>query len=134
MGFFTDTDVVPSEWHGNYTCPQLSLQRDFQMNITRSETIETVGSLHIDGVTVPVTGSYATSFQILTLQSDHRAFIFGQNIPSIELDGQMINSMLITGNVVLNFGNNQTTCPMELRRFAGRCQHVNYYYSFEKDI
>lgn len=93
------------------------------MNITKSDTIDTVGTVAILGHRFSMSGAYAYAFRLLTLQSDHAITqeVAGRNFTEVELDGQVKSSVLIEGFVVFKAGGgSRLSCPVQLRRVAGK--------------
>ena len=115
------TELIPSEWTGNFTCPDDNTMTIFFMNITRSDNIETLATVHNLDVDFPMTGSYATIMRILTLQNSGTLLRRGINVnyTDVELDGQVRSAVFIEGFVVFKRANNTLQCPVQLRRTAG---------------
>ncbi|WAR23482.1 hypothetical protein MAR_037151, partial [Mya arenaria] len=117
---FVRTELVPSEWTGNYTCPDDGVMTWFLMNITRSTNIETLANVKAVGIEFPLSGSYATVYQIITLQNDVNILREGTNMnyTDVELDGRVLSSVYIKGYLVFKKSNTTLQCPVELRRTA----------------
>jgi len=92
------------------------------MNITKSSSIETTGSVLIDGHTFSMTGAFATFYQTLALQTDSviPQHIYKRNFTELELDGRLITSTYIQGSVIFKSSTGTQNCPVELRRIAGK--------------
>ena len=118
--------LLPSEWYGNFTCPGNVVWSEIEMNITRTENIDTTGSLYVDGMMMSVTGSYATALQVLILETDQmiNTNIMGKIATNIELDGRLVNALLIKGKYLFKQGNTTLfECSMELHRRTCRSKH-----------
>lgn len=91
------------------------------MNITRSNTIATIGTVSIHGRNFSVSGAYASLFMLLTLQNDHviREVVAGRNFTNVELDANVRSPVFIDGFVIFTLDNGTLNCPVELRRKAG---------------
>lgn len=114
-------ELVPSEWTGNYTCADDNNNVMFVMNITRSDTIDTVGSVIVAGRNFSVRGAFATSFKLLTLQNDNVIpdTLFGRNFTDVELNGKLQSPVYIDGFLIFTTDSGDVSCPVELRRSAG---------------
>ena len=123
VALISASELVPSEWDGNYTCLADGFRTVFRMNITKSDTIDTVGSVSILGKQFSMSGAYAYAFRTLTLQSDQviSEEVAGRNFTNVELDGQVKSSVFIEGYVVFtDDSGDRVQCPVQLRRFAGK--------------
>ena len=91
------------------------------MNITRSNTIDTAGSVSIHGHNFSMSGAYASLFMYLTLQNDDviRDVVAGRNFTNVELDANVRSTVFIEGFVIFTLDNGTLNCPVELRRTAG---------------
>lgn len=122
---------MPSEWTGNYTCNDDHVRVEFKMNITKSDTIDTVGTVSIDGHRFSMSGAYAYMFRLLTLQSDHviSDIVAGRNFTNVELDGELKSPVFIEGFVIFTLETGALSCPVQLRRTAGKFKAVCLYTS-----
>jgi hypothetical protein len=122
LEYFAALDLLPSEWSGNYTCSDDNITHVFAMNISRSDNINTAGSVLIYGQSFNMSGAFAFSFNLLTLQSDSSLHgeVAGRNFTSVELDGRLWNPALIQGFVVFMLQTGpKLSCPVELTRVSG---------------
>lgn len=116
---------LPSEWNGNYTCDDDNTEIHFVINITKSSsTIGLQGDMYIDGEKLDMDGSFASYFRIFALQSDSviRSQIANRNFTKVELNGKVQSSVFINGAILFLTDSGKKTCPMELRRQAGKNQ------------
>ena len=69
-----------------------------------------------------MTGTFASFLKTLTLQARSVLIIAvsGQNPVDVELNGNLVNSVLMRGALLFGRVNGSETCPMELRRIAGK--------------
>lgn len=119
---FSATELVPSEWTGNYTCPDDNISVIFVMNITKSDKIDTTGSVLIQGHNFSMSGAYASQFKFITLQSDNvitETFV-GRNFTDVELNGKVQTTVFIDGFVIFTTDLGTLSCPVELRRTSGK--------------
>ena len=99
------------------------------MNITKSSTIDTLASVWIDGATFQMNGVFATIFKSFTLQSNGVILehIYDRNFSKMELNGELINPVFISGMVLFTVDNGIECCPVELRRVAGNLCTSQFY-------
>jgi hypothetical protein len=119
---FSASELIPSEWTGNYTCPDDNISVIFVMNITRSDKIDTTASFSIQGHNFSMSGAYASQFKFITLQSDSvitETFV-GRNFTDVELNGKVQTMVLIDGFVIFTTDSGTLSCPVVLRRTAGK--------------
>ena len=97
------------------------------MNITRSDNIETLANVKIFNESVPMAGSYAMVFKIITLQNKLPIAreVQGKRYVDVELDGTVMSPVFIQGFVKFSNGNLELKCPVELRRTASECISIN---------
>ncbi|OWF34927.1 Delta-like protein 1 [Mizuhopecten yessoensis] len=84
------TEFVPSVWEGQYRCPGETSQ-SFVLNVTHSNgLITTVGDITIQSFVIPLSGTCASSFKILTLQGQTLVpkYIGGRDLTTLELNMQ----------------------------------------------
>lgn len=114
-------ELIPSEWTGNYTCPDDHKSVIFLMNITKSDKIDTTGSVIIQGQNFSMSGAFASEFKFITLQSDGviSETLAGRNFTDVELNGKVQTAVFIDGFVIFTTDVGTLSCPVELRRTAG---------------
>jgi hypothetical protein len=93
----------------------------FAMNITRSDKIDTAGTVSIHGRNFSMYGAYASLFMYLTMQSVGviRDDVAGRNFTNVELNANVRSTVFIEGFVIFTLDNGTLNCPVELRRTAG---------------
>ncbi|XP_033739234.1 delta-like protein D [Pecten maximus] len=104
------TEFVPSLWEGQYQCPGETPQ-NFVLNVTRSSgNIDVVADMTIQSFVIELSGTYAASFKILTLQGQTLVpqDIGGRNLTKLELNLQEKDNQAIEmkGDVIID----QDTC------------------------
>ena len=123
---FSDMELLPSEWTGNYTCRDDNINVIFLMNITRSDTINTVGSVFVDSHNFTVQGAFASKFKFLTLQNDMAISdtLAGRNFTAVELNAELKSPVLIDGYIIFTTQTGTLSCPVQLRRSAGKIERI----------
>ena len=114
---------IPSTWRGNYTCTTDNHEVTFILNITKSgDTIGTLGVLQIQSHSIPVSGTFGSFLKSLTLQNNGMVMdeIAGRNFTNVELNGILKSPLLIEGGMIFVSNATSDTCPVQLRRFAGK--------------
>jgi len=117
-------EFLPSEWDGNYTCNNDQSTVRFVMNFTQSTTtIDLRGDMFIESYIIETEGTYATAFQILTLQTQHaiQDDINGRNFSKVELNLRPQSSVYMNGVTVFTTTAGKQECTTELRR--KRCKY-----------
>lgn len=103
------------------------------MNITMSNTIETMASFLVIGSTVNMSGSYANAMKILTLETGATLLrsVGGKDYTTAEVNLHVDNSALMTGYLVFKAGANFMTCPLILYKQSGETEYIrptNFFF------
>ena len=137
------TVLVPSEWVGNYTCSVDSSLIDVQMNITRSDTIQTIASFYFVGNTVSMDGTFANAMQILALETKASTETFHRQIGTnvytrVELNTRLVNAAYMTGFLLFKGSSNTIQCTIDLYKEFGKCTFTfrlkKGFFEFDKSI
>lgn len=107
---------------GNYTCPDDNTSVLFFMNITKSDKIDTLGSVIVQGHNFSMSGAFASQFKTVTLQSSRviSAMFAGRNFTDVELNGRLRTAVFIEGFMIFATDVGTMSCPVQLRRTAGK--------------
>ena len=91
------------------------------MNITWSNTIDTLAVVYIQNNTVPMTGAFANYFKVITLDNNNPILRQGPvlSYQDVELNANLKSAVFIEGFVIFKNKNLTLACPTQLRRTAG---------------
>ena len=122
LSFPDGSDFIPSEWNGSYVCSDDNRNVSYILNVTKSDSsIGTVGTLFIDGNSVPMTGTFASFGKLLAIQGQRvvSPLVYGNNFTKVEINMRFNTSLYMTGAIVFTANGGLKTCVSELRKISG---------------
>ena len=124
-------DFIQSVWKGSYVCADDNRNISYFLNVSKADAnaIVTIATLNIDGMSLAMTGTYASFAKTLALQSRGRTThdVFGNSFKDVEINMDFITSLYMTGAVVFRSSGNNKNCRSELRRIYGKYCNPTYF-------
>lgn len=91
------------------------------MNITRSNTIETLATVDVEQISVSMKGSFASAYQIFAVQNLSPILRQGprQNYTDVEVNAHLDNVAHMSGFAIFKNGGITLQCPLVLHKETG---------------
>ena len=128
--------LVPSQWNGQYTCPDDHTLQTFTMNVTRSGAFNTIASVDVNGEVIPMSGAYAIAYNVLTLHNDvpiSRVYL-SDNYTTVVLNAILANATYVSGTLIFSESNKAVNCSVSMTRTKGNYSDFSYVKENERSL